>query len=273
MLTELKLEDYGRVRPLLQGGRVNMEIRGVVAGNNPGWVFADDRCNPQTALVFSRGQSGFYFVGREDNPRFIEEIPATMEELRPRLAELGISEFEYSGASLAWGEKLPQIFANRDVQTFRQHVYTFPELKSARLPEANSGSYQAEELTPQLLSRVDIDTCFAKRILLEWWDSLESFYASGAGCCVICARQIAALCYTSFVGEEGEWELGVDTHPDFRRRGFAKMATLAMVRKCQENGVIPYWDCMATNIPSRRLAKGVGFSLAFTYPVFWFSLK
>lgn len=209
MLTELKLDNYGRIRPMLEGDRVNMEIQGVVAGNNPGWVFADDGHNPQTALVFSHGQRGFYFVGWEDNPKFIEEIPATVEELRPRLAELGISEFEYSGASLAWEEKLPQIFAHRDVQVFRQHVYTFPELISSRLPAPSSDSHQAEELTPELLNSVDLDTTFASRILLEWWDSLDNFFAVGSGFCIICSRQIVALCYTSFVGGEvlGNWPL------------------------------------------------------------------
>lgn len=273
MLAELKIQEFERIRPLLAGERVNMEIKGVAAGNNPGWVFVDNPNKPQTALVFAHGQKGFYFLGRENQPQFAAEVPRTIADLRPRLAVLGIDEFEYSGTSLLWDETLAKLFADNEPQEFRQHVYTFPDLQKAPLPESGEDSVLVEELTPELLARTDLDKAAAETVLLEWWESLEKFFSVGSGYCVVWAGQIVSLCYTSYVAGPTEWELGVDTLGDFRQRGYGKLATLAMLRKCREKGVIPYWDCMETNTPSRRLATGVGFSLAFTYQVYWFPLN
>ena len=81
MLQELQTAEFNRAWPILDGHRVNMEIKAIVTGNSPGWVFVDQKDKPQTALVFSHGQDGFYFVGREDNPVFIEAIFPTFDAL------------------------------------------------------------------------------------------------------------------------------------------------------------------------------------------------
>lgn len=270
MLQELHREEFGLANPLLRGERVNLEIKGIAAGNNPGWIFVDDRHNPQTALVFSHGQKGFYFVGKEYNSSFLSKVRNTIVDLRPRLAVLGVEDFEYSGTSAEWDRVLRETFTTTGtIET--QHVYLRSNLKDSPLPLVGSES-PVEEITAELMNRADLDTGFAKRIILEWWESLADFYAQGAGYCVIRDGRIVSLCYTSFVAP-GEWELGVDTHKDYRQRGLARLTAAAMLHRCQEQGVSPYWDCMETNTPSRKLAEGLGLTLAFTYPVFWFPLK
>ena len=48
----------------------NIEINAVLNGINPGWVFVNEQINPKTALLWSRGIEGFYFIGEPDNDQF-----------------------------------------------------------------------------------------------------------------------------------------------------------------------------------------------------------
>ncbi len=271
MLHELKRDEFDRISHLLVGARINLETRAIAAGNSPGWVLVDDSEHPQTALVFSRGQEGFYFVGEEDNPAFEAEIWPTIQTLLPRLRIIGVNRFEYSGTSLAWDASLERLFAHENCQPSNQYVYMLPSIAEIRFPiHPKDGGFSVKAITKELLEDPGVDSSFLERILLDWWDSLATFLEFGSGYCVICQEKAVALCYTSFVADQQNWELGVDTHSDFRKRGFARTAMGEMLRECQEEGVIPYWDCMETNTPSRRLAEGFGFKVAFIYKVYCF---
>jgi predicted GNAT family acetyltransferase len=54
-------------------------------------------------------------------------------------------------------------------------------------------------------------------------------------------------------------EVGVDTHPDFRRRGFGKAVVSAMTEALLKQGRIPVYRCSEDNIASLRLAQSVGY--------------
>ncbi len=272
MLYQLHKDELQLIQPLLSGERVNLEVKAIAAGNSPGWALVDEKDKPQTALVFSRGQGGFYFVGRENNQHFEVALPQTIANLQPRLAGLNIDYFEYSGTSPQWDQSLKRLFADRDYGRDTQHVYLFPGLSQHRLPAPRQGlDHQVVEITGALLNNPGIDTTYIENNLLDWWDSLDKFFEHGYGYSVACAGKAVALCYTSFVAGEKDWELGVNTQEEYRIRRYAGDAALALLRHCQQRGIKPYWDCTAENSPSRRLALSLGFSLAFTYEIYYFN--
>jgi hypothetical protein len=224
MLYELQRKGFYVIESLLSGGRVNLEVKAIAAGYNPGWVFVDDKNSPQTALVFSRGQGGFYFVGRENNRKFESALLETITSLKPRLTGLGINCFEYSGTSPEWDQTLEQLFAHRDYGRDTQHVYLFPDLNQRRLPALRQGQdHQVVEINRALLNNPGLNTAFIEENLLDWWDSLDQFFKFGGGYGVICAGKAVALCYTSFVAGEKDWELGVNTHEDYRMQGYGML--------------------------------------------------
>ncbi len=271
MLIELKKEDVHIIKPILIGKRVNLEIKAIASGNNPGWVFVDDHSNPQTALVFSYGQRGFYFIGQENNMGFEAAFLATIDYIKSRLAELNIKYFEYSGTSLEWEQYLERLFAHYNYDQSTQHVYLFPHINEFQLTlhQRNRGC-QVMEISSGLLNNPKIDTTYIESIILNWWESLNNFQKIGCGYGVVYDGKVVAVCFTSFIDDEKNWELGVYTLPEYRGRGHAKEATIRLLEKCRKHGVRPYWDCMETNTSSHRLAVGLGFSLAFTYKVYYF---
>jgi len=57
-------------------------------------------------------------------------------------------------------------------------------------------------------------------------------------------------------------ELGINTTPDARRRGYATAATLAWTQAIRQEGLLPIYSAFAYNSASLRLAARVGYSPA-----------
>jgi predicted GNAT family acetyltransferase len=81
-----------------------------------------------------------------------------------------------------------------------------------------------------------------------------------------------STCFSVFAGG-GRREIGVDTHPQYRRRGFATLVTSAFISQCLRDGVEPMWECWADNAPSVELAKKLGFERVRDYPVYFLDLE
>ncbi len=70
MIYELNQSQFKSISHLLTGERINLEIKAVVEGYNPGWVFVDNVMEPKTAMVWSQGIKGFYFLGDVNSNEF-----------------------------------------------------------------------------------------------------------------------------------------------------------------------------------------------------------
>lgn len=61
----------------------------------------------------------------------------------------------------------------------------------------------------------------------------------------------------------GFMDIGVLTHPDFRRRGLGKAAVTALCRWCIDHDIIAQYRCRVDNTGSRNIAARLGFNLIF----------
>ncbi len=90
MIFELNQLLFSKASHLLNGELINLEIKAVVEGYNPGWVFVDNTENPETAMVWSKGIKGFYFIGDANNSDFNNNINLYIdEEILPRAQSMG----------------------------------------------------------------------------------------------------------------------------------------------------------------------------------------
>jgi GNAT superfamily N-acetyltransferase len=55
------------------------------------------------------------------------------------------------------------------------------------------------------------------------------------------------------------WQIGVDTLPEYRRRGAAKAAVAALTEILLSKGILPYYSTRFYNIASRRTALATGY--------------
>jgi GNAT superfamily N-acetyltransferase len=70
---------------------------------------------------------------------------------------------------------------------------------------------------------------------------------------------IAAVCEES----DTLWQVGVDTLPEYRKRGVGKRTVGAVTRYILDKGIIPYYSTLESNPESRALAESLGYKTAW----------
>jgi len=64
----------------------------------------------------------------------------------------------------------------------------------------------------------------------------------------------------------GKFEIEIQTHRQFRRRGLARAVAAALILYCLEHGIEACWD--AANEPSAALARQLGFHSTGKYEAY-----
>jgi GNAT superfamily N-acetyltransferase len=88
------------------------------------------------------------------------------------------------------------------------------------------------------------------------WPDREAFLERGVGLAIEQEGRIVSGA-SSFTLGGGKLEIGVATHPDFRRRGLGFAVSAAMIGHCLDEGLLPCWD--AATAPSAFLGEKLGF--------------
>lgn len=272
MICELSPEEFYKINHLLHDTRTNLEIKSVAEGFNPGWIFVDDSENPQTAMIWSKGIEGFYFLGHADSSTFNAEINGFIDKtIIPRAKALGLADFEFSTTSDAWDKMIPTLFGSRNLVISKQLVFARDASAAPTHFEPIDTAYTLRRVDPVLLADPVLDNRFLESAILEWWDSIDAFMENGVGTAIYFEDQAVCTCVTSFMNPS-TMESHIQTEPDHRRRGLATCAVQAFVTDALEKGYTLYWDCMETNHGSRALAKKMNYQLQFTYPLYEFPL-
>ena len=155
-----------------------------------------------------------------------------------------------------WGDKLVEFIH----KTFRSDSLDLEHIQQyiADLPKGFT------------LERVDLDA--AKYIednlhaFSRTWETVENYVKNGLGYCIKYGDIVASHA-GSFFPFTDHLEIQVDTHPEYRGRGFATIVCAKLMEHCIENGVVPMWEAH-TDISS-KLAEKLGFTDPQTYDLFF----
>jgi hypothetical protein len=250
------------------------EALAVIEGNNPGWVFVDDLNTPRAVLVWAQGIKGFYLAGDAHSTVFFEELDAyTDRVLRPRLRSLGIAWFEISGDE-NWNPVIENVFGKRNLGSSQQWVYTLKPRghRSVTLLRV-VGDCRLLRVDQHLLAGLSAgNTEFLFSKLIQFWGSVDTFLNTGLGYVLVDGEEIASLCCSGFVAGNTH-VIDIETEVSQRRKGYAETVARAFVAECIEDHLQPYWDCMAENTASARLAEKLGFTQSHVYTLYSFPLQ
>ena len=87
-------------------------------------------------------------------------------------------------------------------------------------------------------------------------DEHSDVRASQGGCEIVIDDTVASRCESSRENEEAA-EAWVYTHPQYRRRGFARQVTLAWAYHLQQQRKIPFYSHRIENTASERVARSL----------------
>ena len=101
----------------------------------------------------------------------------------------------------------------------------------------------------------------------NFWNNAKDFISKGSGFSLIVDEHPASIAFSSFVHED-MLELGMETKPGYRKKGYASIVCAKLIDHCLENGLEPIWACSSANDASYELAKKLGFEPAQHLPYY-----
>ena len=141
-----------------------------------------------------------------------------------------------------------------------------------KTPEKFDRAYlqQLADSLPEGYTYRSFDKALYEQILQEQWgkslvasyDDYSHFERMGKGLAVMCGEKMAAG-ISSYCSFNGGYELEINTHDDFRRKGLGIACAAKFILECLELGLYPNWD--AANESSLRMAQKLGYILDKEY--------
>jgi len=273
MLHKLRPAEYGRIRPLYAGWRLNLRLNSLLSGYNRGQVYVDRVINPQTAVAWV--DDLFYLVGDENNAAFQRSWPHWLEGvIVPQAKNEGLSYFAVQVYPLEpWREPVQALLQGYGVQVNQ-------ELKFEFRPEAYAQVRDWPKLPAGFsLQRVDRHTLQDPncQLLLDALRrrnaSIDAFLTRGTGVVLREGATLVSACVSAYV-DRAHHELAVDTYDSQQRSlGFATLTAIACIDQCLSQGLTPVWAADESNAASLALARKLGFEQVGTYPDWYFPLS
>ena len=120
------------------------------------------------------------------------------------------------------------------------------------------------------LSKIDsrtYDLISGTVVPANFWKDKETFLTFGTGYIVADVGRMVSASFSSFF-EGNKLELGVETYPTYRGRGFAKTVCAELIDHCSRTGLEPVWSCNRMNVGSYGLARSLGFDETLSLPYY-----
>ncbi len=265
MIHHLDQNQFERTRALFSGiAAYQLSAAAVIDGTMPGDIWADDIESPQSAYMVS--PEGAFLAGNPENQAFNR---ALNDYFRTTLYDVSddIESIWLVYDPPGWGNKLTGILYPRDLLIYPRRHYVCNTLQvdwRANLPEG----FSVHRINADLLARDDLGIPDHAH---EWvennWRTVENYMAHGFGFCTIddSAHKIASWSMADCV-HDSECEIGIQTLPEYRRRGLATITTTAAVEHALTHGYVRIgWHCHEENLGSIGVAENVGFELERCY--------
>lgn len=251
MVVELDRDSRMPLRRLFEGYPYMHGCIAAAIEDGMGTVFVNSRENPSVALIMI----DFQFLAGDP---FHESISLLFKLLHTK--EWLIVP------TTTWQDVVSSTYPGK-LEVYRREAFQADQFDINKLKGFVSELPAGYELCQVRLEDVPLFTELSPS-LISSYASPEAFIGHGVGLGILHQGRFVSGASSSPIGGR-KLEFEIQTHKQFRRRGFARIVAAALILYCLENGLEPCWD--AANEPSSALARQLGFSSAGKYNAFWLS--
>jgi len=240
MLIELDSENRTSLRKLFDGYRCLHGVVAAVIEGGMGKVFADAQEEPSVALAVL----DFHLLAGDplhaNAPLLFRQLQPGNVVVAPTPAWRQLVAATYPDALIVYRREAFQA-EQFDIDRLRRFCQALPDGSELRQVRAEEVAQFATDLG---------------RSLIYNFRSLEEFIARGVGMGILHRGRFVSGASSAAVGG-GKFEIEIQTHREFRRRGLARAVASALILYGLEHGMEACWD--AANEPSSALARQLGF--------------
>lgn len=262
---EIQPSLFHKVRKLLEIEKVPFNTffaQSVIKSHVTGQVFVDDIADPKTAYI--RHPYGMSLLaGCHTNNEFIEWLSGYIAGQTNRISlydwmQVFPSEWNRVIEREAKKRKIDQHIENCTRVNFSFNVHRYEKSKT----KIDFGSQTIEKMNRSQFIK------FKGTVTPSlFWDNYDDFDKAGLAYSVIENGDIASVAFASFV-HGNKLELGIETAPEYRQRGYAIKACASLIDHCLSDHLEPIWACKLENTNSYRLATRLGFDEEGRYPYY-----
>jgi GNAT superfamily N-acetyltransferase len=229
----------------------------VLEGGNAGKIFTDDPDDPKWGYVCEADDGVLYLGGKQDK----DVLRGVVSLLRQEgTVAIGFRDGDPSVDIFP-----PDPDAGAACQEFDRPV-NGSDLSSYlnRLPQG----YEVRRMDRLLMAR----SPFVDETIIRY-GSIDNFVDKGLDVGILRGDEI--VCEASVdMAIRGVREVGVVTEKAHRGLGLATVACAHLIKMCDEEGCLTYWDCAKLNLASSTLARKLGFRNERGYKLLaWFPPK
>lgn len=265
MIFELEKKEYAKVRSLFRELNYQLSIAAVIEGSSPGRIFVDNSQRPNSAFICS--VEGYYLAGDPHIDEFNQGLCDYI--LNTILAGDTVRENDNDIVLCIhpeeWKTTFEVIFPTRPPLQLPRLYYTCTKVKVNWQNKIPTG-FSIHQLDPKLLEQKDMEI---PDHIPSWmrinWGSMNAFWRQGFGFCMVGNNEIVSWSLTDCVS--GSFcEIGIQTKPEYRRRGLATLTAAATVDYALKHGYSQVgWHTNIENYGSIGVAENVGFTKARDY--------
>jgi RimJ/RimL family protein N-acetyltransferase len=256
---KIELEGYDRVRNIFSElAEIQLNVLGVLNGNCPGSVYADDPHQPSSAYLISG--DGHFLAGNTENQPFNAALNAALP--RDQIYAL-------FGNLDRWASVLDAALSATYAVRAPRWYYTLAE---HRIPDWHRRVPEEYTMRPvrRSLLETGLENCdTVAEGILSCWQSLDRFEKHGFGFCLEHEGCLVSWSLADFVHGD-RCEIGIHTDAGHRRQGLGTLTAAANAEYATSIGYATIgWHCWQNNAGSIGVAENVGFEIAASYEVFF----
>jgi len=248
---------------------------GIVTGECKGDLWVDDIDNPRISIVYSYpvGSFGFLGCGIYDY-EYLELKKFIEKEIFDYIKDNKLGCFEFSVENEHLKPCILKMFENMALQSEKEYSYRRTEFINSgyTLPEG----FEIKKADMDFLNKVfngiyENEALLIDRIL-QSWDNIGSFIEKSLAFCIIYLKRIVAVTVGT-ARYKNVITVSIETEEKYRNKGLGYGLTVEFVNECARRGLTVQWDCMESNLASRKLAEKAGFKKFRENEVYWFDIN
>lgn len=259
---------YEMARPLFaELAEIHLFATAVLNHDLPGRIYVDDVKQPKSGFMSTKELQ--FLAGDPDNDAFNAALKQVFQQtiFKGDGPETSLEEIDLTFVGDSWLHWLETLFGDWRWPPIPDRVCHY----LCRQQRLNWRTMIPSGYVIRPLGTAVITNQPADAYLFEV-KPLAAFGERDFGFCALWRGRVVCVCSTDVISGAA-CEIGIETHPDHRRRGLAAIVTAAAIDHALTRGFQDiWWICAADNLASIRTAEKVGFEKQFESKGYFFIL-